>query len=290
MPGRQYQASDYRYGFNDKEKDDEIKGNGNSLDFGARMYDTRLGRFLSIDPKYQEYPDWSPYLFAANCPIKFIDVNGEGPGDLFKSMDEAAHDWGMTYNGKSIRRNREYRSVIYKVVKDGDILYTYNKPHVGKKATGRNAQVSDKFKLKNGQEEVARIHSHAAYSSDPEHVNEYLSPIDEIHAEDRGNPEYVATPQGGLVKYDPNVDKTYRDENKQLVFPKDYIKPMFTDLPSDRNDPSHLNNNFANPLKGGMNLTNPAKGNTNFKTGGTKAGGGGSGEKKTKTTKSTAFF
>ena len=34
----------YPSGFNGKENDDEIKGVGNSLDFGARMYDSRLGR------------------------------------------------------------------------------------------------------------------------------------------------------------------------------------------------------------------------------------------------------
>ncbi len=49
MPRRSFSSSSYRYGFNGKEKDDEVKGEGNSLDFGARMYDSRLGRFLSID-------------------------------------------------------------------------------------------------------------------------------------------------------------------------------------------------------------------------------------------------
>jgi hypothetical protein len=38
------QYCDYRYGFNGMEKDDEVKnGKGNSYDFGARMYDSRLG-------------------------------------------------------------------------------------------------------------------------------------------------------------------------------------------------------------------------------------------------------
>ncbi len=40
----------YRYGFNGKESDDEIKGEGNQQDYGMRIYDTRLGRFLSVDP------------------------------------------------------------------------------------------------------------------------------------------------------------------------------------------------------------------------------------------------
>ncbi|HWJ29919.1 MAG TPA: hypothetical protein VNS32_25490, partial [Flavisolibacter sp.] len=40
----------YRYGFNGKENDDEVKGEGNQQDYGMRVYDTRLGKFLSVDP------------------------------------------------------------------------------------------------------------------------------------------------------------------------------------------------------------------------------------------------
>ena len=69
------------------EKDDEIKGVGNSVDFGARIHDPRLGRFLSIDPRYKEFPFMSPYLFAANTPIQAIDENGEGP--TFTNKKEA---------------------------------------------------------------------------------------------------------------------------------------------------------------------------------------------------------
>lgn len=42
QPGRSYNSPDYRYGFNGMEKDDEVKGSGNSYDFGARMYSSTL--------------------------------------------------------------------------------------------------------------------------------------------------------------------------------------------------------------------------------------------------------
>jgi RHS repeat-associated protein len=72
----------YRYGYNGKEQDNEVKGNGLSYDYGARMYDPRLGKFMSRDPKEGIYPFWSPYLYAANSPLRFIDIDGEGPGDV----------------------------------------------------------------------------------------------------------------------------------------------------------------------------------------------------------------
>jgi RHS repeat-associated protein len=71
--------SAYLYGFNGKEKDFEIKGAGNSYDFGERIYDPRLGRWLSVDPKFKKYPSSSPYNFAVNSPIFVIDPDG---GDI----------------------------------------------------------------------------------------------------------------------------------------------------------------------------------------------------------------
>lgn len=66
----------YRFGFNGQEKDNEIKGIGNSLDFGARIHDSRLGRWLSIDPLQAKYPSASTYNFTLNNPIMNRDPDG----------------------------------------------------------------------------------------------------------------------------------------------------------------------------------------------------------------------
>jgi RHS repeat-associated protein len=80
MPGRGWNTGRYRYGFNGQEKSDEVKGEGNQQDYGMRVYDPRIGKFLSIDPLFESYPYYSPYLFAGNTPIWVIDVDGKGPG------------------------------------------------------------------------------------------------------------------------------------------------------------------------------------------------------------------
>jgi len=69
--------SSYLFSFNGKEKDDDINGEGNSYDFGARIYDPRLGRWMSVDPLQQKYADLSPYNFTGNNPIVFIDPSGK---------------------------------------------------------------------------------------------------------------------------------------------------------------------------------------------------------------------
>ena len=77
MPGRKFAANGtYRYGFNGKENDNEVKGEGNQQDYGMRIYDPRLGRFLSVDPIAKQYPELTPYQFASNRPIDGIDMDG----------------------------------------------------------------------------------------------------------------------------------------------------------------------------------------------------------------------
>jgi RHS repeat-associated protein len=77
MPGRKFTAaSSYRYGFNGKENDNDVKGEGNQQDYGMRIYDPRLGRFLSVDPITDDYPELTPYQFASNRPIDGIDLDG----------------------------------------------------------------------------------------------------------------------------------------------------------------------------------------------------------------------
>ncbi len=81
IPGRNYSNDNYRYGFNGKENDNDVKGDGNQQDYGMRIYDPRLGKFLSVDPLFKTYAWNSTYCFAENSPIKYIDLDGKEKND-----------------------------------------------------------------------------------------------------------------------------------------------------------------------------------------------------------------
>jgi len=73
------QNNDYRFGFQGQEKDDEIKGAGNSINYKYRMHDPRIGRFFAVDPLAAKYPQWSPYQFSGNQVIATIELEGLEP-------------------------------------------------------------------------------------------------------------------------------------------------------------------------------------------------------------------
>jgi RHS repeat-associated protein len=77
-----------RYLFQGQEMDDEVKGDGNSVNYKYRMHDSRMGRFFAIDPLFKDYPWNSPYAFSENIVIDHIELEGlekakpDGSADL----------------------------------------------------------------------------------------------------------------------------------------------------------------------------------------------------------------
>jgi RHS repeat-associated protein len=66
----------YRYGFQNQERDDEVKGEGNSVNYTFRMHDPRLGRFFTVDPLRKNFPWNSSYAFSENMLIQMIELEG----------------------------------------------------------------------------------------------------------------------------------------------------------------------------------------------------------------------
>lgn len=84
--------SAYRYGFNGMERDDEVKGNGNSYTTPFRQYDPRLGRWLTLDPLHHWRPFESPYAGFGNNPIYFVDPSGLTPTNDGDEVNTESND------------------------------------------------------------------------------------------------------------------------------------------------------------------------------------------------------
>jgi RHS repeat-associated protein len=76
LDGRTIQGDFYRYGFQNQEKDDELKGAGNSVNYKYRMHDPRVGRFFAVDPLAKEYPWNSTYAFSENRVLDGVELEG----------------------------------------------------------------------------------------------------------------------------------------------------------------------------------------------------------------------
>jgi RHS repeat-associated protein len=77
LPIRHGSLDTYRYGFQGQEKDDEIKGEGNSINYKFRMHDPRVGRFFAVDPIGGRYPWNSSYAFSENRVIDATELEGK---------------------------------------------------------------------------------------------------------------------------------------------------------------------------------------------------------------------
>jgi len=120
--------SEHKWKYNGKELQDELDLNW--YDLGARNLDHALGRFMNVDPKSEQYNFQSPYAFANNNPVLFVDINGEGVDDWIKRGNQIFYDSEVTSQEQAALKygdNAEHldEGSTLTGTKDGEVAYQY---------------------------------------------------------------------------------------------------------------------------------------------------------------------
>ena len=70
-------------------------------DYGFRLYNPAIAKFLSVDPLAPEYPWYTPYQFAGNMPIRYIDLDGLEPADPQTNAANSSSEWRNSMNERA---------------------------------------------------------------------------------------------------------------------------------------------------------------------------------------------
>jgi len=223
----------------------------------SRYYDPDLKRWISADSQIntsQGLLGLDIFSYCFNNPINMKDYTGNKPGDIFSSIEEAARDFALCYNGLSISDNVEYGTVIYSLrvletryryeevtrsfinysairgfYLDSKTEYEWTSYQISvikysyitvEKGDSSGVSIPDAPRNK---KRVATAHTHAAY--DPYYANDSFSgrPGDKENTDNRGVPSFVATPLGTLRRYNPSDGSDIE---------------LYTDIPWDSNHPN----------------------------------------------------
>ncbi len=183
-----------KLGITSKEKQSEEFSDGSGLeqyDFGARFYDQQIGRWQIVDPLAEKYFSFSPYVFCANNPNKYIDPNGK---EIWIIFDVKNDDGTTTQNRVQYKNGKLYGEDKKK--------YTGNNEYVLKVKSDLDQLSKDDKKVKTRIDELAKS----------KQVHSIMMP-NSPNGENKNDPENRVNsannePTGSITQYNPDNEKT----------------------------------------------------------------------------------
>ena len=183
-----YIASDNRYKYNGKEE--QTTGDVGFIDYGARMYDARIGRWHSVDRFAEKYYSYSPYSYGANDPAFYMDINGDSLWvnhrniELLIAEGKLYNKDGTEYQGKTTRFIR----------KTLDALGGIDNSKTGGKMIDELQSSKHNFIIVKGKNEF-KADSPAAYAAQA---------FDDFNLFMNTDPKYLSGGSGGTISWNPS--------------------------------------------------------------------------------------
>jgi len=234
LPYRGFEASKtedkYKFGYNGQEKESEI-GN-DDYDFGARIYDGRIGRWISSDPLAYQLSSTSPYCSFNNNPIAFVDDGGEIYRIFYvdKNNTQQHFDFDGTNGGSApnnpfvnavidsynyiVNNSADYKDIMLNIATSSTVVDVYYRRTSGHSPKGHTIfynPAQGLTVLENNKRKVKGMSS-PAVSFYHESVHDYLQQekLDYYDEEQKVAKEYEKNAILKLIEKSKN--ETYRDD------------------------------------------------------------------------------
>jgi RHS repeat-associated protein len=175
LVGRKFSAGSggYRYGFNGKENSDEIYSG--AVSFEARIYDSRIGRFFSTDPRESEYAWQSTYVYFSNRPTSVVDNMGMGgtdPAPAGYYYDKVTKITTWLEENSKISSDQTYLGTEYYVthridgIAGNSVTYRYKNNVESPETVNTQSESSEMMAINNNKETIATTRSNFSISFD----------------------------------------------------------------------------------------------------------------------------